>query len=316
MNIKRTYNKKVFLALCLGLLNFSCSKNNNSPQALVKTDGSSTVFPITEAIAEEYMKKNSGAKITIGISGTGGGFKKFCAGKTYVNNASRPIKSKEIKLCASNNIEYLKIPVAYDGITVVINPKNTWATKISTKQLKLLWKSDSKISKWNDLDPSWPDRKIKLYGPGPDSGTFDYFTKAINGKSGLSRSHYSHSEDDNMLVHGVSNDVDALGYFGYAYYVNNKEKVKAAAISHEGSPYIDATEINILKNNYKPLSRPIYIYVNKTELSQNLELKNFISFYLNNVSSLVKQVGYVTLNKKTYEEQLTNLELIKPTQVR
>jgi len=307
---------QTLITLTLIFITFSCTDKVKEKNLLITADGSSTVFPITEAIAEEYMKKNHGSKITIGISGTGGGFKKFCKGQTLINNASRSIKEIEQKLCKSNNIKYIKIPVAYDGITVVINPKNTWATKLTTTQLNLLWQNDSKIITWNQLDPSWPKRKIKLFGPGPDSGTFDYFTKVINGKSGLSRSNYSHSEDDNIIIHGVSNDVDAIGYFGYAYFINNTEKVKDVAISHKGSDYIKSNGENILKNIYKPLSRPIYIYANKNQIIENIQFKKFIIFYLKSAEELTRQVGYVNLDNNEYKKQVTSIEMFEPKVIR
>lgn len=287
--------KNIFLVITLLLAAdaFAASKMKGK----VSIDGSSTVFPITEAIAEEFRNEYPRVRVNIGVSGTGGGFKKFTTGEIDINNASRDIKDKEKLKAKANKIDYAIIPVAYDGITVVINNKNTWAKNMTKKELKKLWDSGSKIMTWKQLNPAWPDRKIKLYGPGTDSGTFDYFTKAINGKSGKCRFDFMKSEDDNVLVSGVSGDVDALGFFGYAYYKENKKKLQAVAIDGVGP---DMTTIN--NGSYKPLSRPIYIYVNKASYKRP-EVKAFVDFYINSASGLVSDVGYVPLTDKMYKEQ-------------
>ncbi len=265
----------------------------------VSIDGSSTVFPITEAVAEEFRNEYPRVRVNIGVSGTGGGFKKFSVGEIDINNASRSIKDKEKKKAQKNNIDYAVVPVAYDGITVVINNKNTWAKNMTAAQLKKLWDAGSKITTWKQLDSSWPDRKIKLYGPGTDSGTFDYFTKAINGKSGKCRFDFMKSEDDNVLVSGVAGDKDALGFFGYAYYKENKTKLQAVAIDGVGP---NMKTIN--NGSYKPLSRPIFIYVNKASYKR-AEVKAFIDFYIKSAAGLVGDVGYVPLSAAKYKEQLS-----------
>jgi phosphate transport system substrate-binding protein len=290
--------KKVFYVLMsLFLLNnvFATS----ALRGKVSIDGSSTVFPITEAIAEEFRNEYPKIRVNIGVSGTGGGFKKFTVGEIDINNASRSIKNKESLKAKENKVEYAVLPVAYDGITVVINKENTWAKRLSKAQLKKLWDTGSKVKTWKQLDPTWPDRKIKLYGPGTDSGTFDYFTKAINGKSGKCRSNFTKSEDDNVLVSGVAGDRDSLGFFGYAYYKENKRKLQAVAID---GVMPDMKTIN--NGSYKPLSRAIYIYVNKTSYKR-AEVKAFIDFYMKTAESIVGDVGYVPLSTQKYKEQLT-----------
>lgn len=281
----------------------------------VRIDGSSTVFPITEAVAEEFGKKFPRVRVRIGVSGTGGGFKKFANNEIDINNASREIKNSEKQLAKKAKVDYLELPVAYDGISVVINNSNTWASTMTTAQLKKIWQANSQVTKWSDIDQKWPKTPIRLYGPGTDSGTFDYFTKAINGKSHSSRSNYTMSEDDNVLVRGVSGDKNALGYFGFAYYKENAKKIKAVAIRYTGT---GATDTNtkeavlpsaktINNGTYKPLSRPVYIYVTK-ESVKNPAVKEFIKYYLENAHSLVGQVGYVALPKKSYEDSLNNFK--------
>jgi phosphate transport system substrate-binding protein len=279
---------------------------NNSADAAgvkgtVRIDGSSTVFPITEAIAEEFRSVESRVRVNIGVSGTGGGFKKFSAGEIDINDASRKIKDKEVKKTKANKIPYIEIPVAYDGLTVVINPKNSWAGSMTTTELKKLWDRDSNVKTWADIRKGWPARKIKLYGPGTDSGTFDYFSKAINGKSGRSRSNYTKSEDDNVLVKGVAGDVDALGYFGYAYYKENSKTLKAVEING-----VSPTPTTINSGKYKPLSRPIFIYVN-TNSYKRPEVKVFVDFYLKTAKKIVEEVGYIPLPDKMYEKYLKSL---------
>jgi phosphate transport system substrate-binding protein len=263
----------------------------------VSIDGSSTVFPITEAVAEEFRNEFPRVRVNIGVSGTGGGFKKFTTGEIDINNASRSIKDKEKAKASKNKIDYAVVAVAYDGITVVINNKNTWAKNMTKKDLKRLWDAGSKITTWKQLNSAWPDRKIKLYGPGTDSGTFDYFTKAINGKSGKCRFDFMKSEDDNVLVSGVAGDIDALGFFGYAYFKENKSKLQAVAIDGVAP---DMKTIN--NGSYKPLSRPIFIYVNKASYKRP-EVKAFVDFYINTASELVSEVGYVPLTDEMYKAQ-------------
>jgi phosphate transport system substrate-binding protein len=269
----------------------------------IKVDGSSTVYPITEAVAEEFGKVQPDIKVTVGISGTGGGFKKFCAGETDVSDASRPIKAAEVELCKKNNVEYVELPIAYDALSVVVNPKNTWVTSLTLKDLKKIWEPEAqgKILSWNQVRPEWPDKPLKLYGPGTDSGTYDYFTEAIMGKEDSSRGDYTSSEDDNTLVQGVASDAGALGFFGLAYYSENKDKLKLVPIDDEKEengkgPQIANAE-NVRKGIYQPLSRPLFIYVSKSALAKP-EVKEFAGFYIKNALQLTEEVGYVQLPEK------------------
>ncbi len=267
----------------------------------IAVDGSSTVYPITEAVAEEFQKQSNGAMVTVGISGTGGGFKRFCKGETDISDASRPIKVKEIDQCFDNGIEYVELAIAFDGLAVVVNPKNTWANTLTVKELKKMWSSDAqtKIMNWNQINPNFPDAPLKLAGPGTDSGTFDYFTEAINGKAGASRGDYIASEDDNVLVQAVASDVNALGYFGLAYVAENKDKLKAVAVDGGNGAILPSAE-TVINGTYQPLSRPLLIYVNKKSLNKP-EVKAFVEYYLKSVSGLVKEVGYIPLPAEAYE---------------
>ncbi len=271
---------------------------------IVKVDGSSTVYPITEAVAEEFQKsKKNAIKVTVGISGTGGGFKKFCRGETDVADASRPILKKEMADCKAAGIEYIELPVAFDALTVVINPKNTFLKSISVDELKKMWEpaAQGKITKWNQINPAWPDAPLKLFGPGADSGTFDYFTEAIVGKAKSSRGDFTASEDDNVLVQGVSRDVNALGYFGFSYYVENKDKLKAVAIIEKpGKPAVEPSFEAVVKGTYQPLARPIFIYVSAKSLAKP-EVKEFVQYYLTNGAKLAKEVKYVPLPDSAYK---------------
>jgi phosphate transport system substrate-binding protein len=267
----------------------------------VKIDGSSTVYPITEAVAEDFQKQKRGAvKVTVGISGTGGGFKKFCAGETDISNASRPILAKEIEACKAKGIEYVELPVAYDALTVVVNPQNNWASNMTVAELKKMWEpgAQGNVTKWNQVRSDWPDATLKLFGPGADSGTFDYFTEAVNGKAKQSRTDYTPSEDDNVLVQGVSRDKNALGYFGYAYYEANKNRLKAVAIDGGKGPVMPSREA-VINGTYQPLSRPIFIYVN-AKSADKPEVKEFIEFYMSNAPRLVSEVKYIPLPDKAY----------------
>lgn len=274
---------------------------------VIKVDGSSTVYPITEAVAEEFQKVEKGkTKVTVGISGTGGGFKKFCIGETDISDASRPIKPTEVELCKKNGIDYIELPVAYDGLAVIINPKNTWADKMTVKELKKLWEPEAqgKITKWNQIRANWPDKEIHLFGAGVDSGTYDYFTEAIVGKEHSSRGDFTSSEDDNVLVQGIATDQLALGFFGVAYYEHNKDKLKLLAIDDEkdenGKGPILPLYDNVVNSTYQPLSRPIFIYVSKRSADKP-EVKRFVEFYIKNGGELSKEVGYVALPNKAYE---------------
>ncbi|GAB1233536.1 PstS family phosphate ABC transporter substrate-binding protein [Ferrigenium sp. UT5] len=292
-----------------GALAASLSAHAATP--LVAVDGSSTVFPITEAVAEDFQKaKKNKVHVTVGVSGTGGGFKKFCRGDTDISDASRPILRKEMDLCKENGITYIELPVAFDAMTVVINPKNTWAEKMTVAELKMMWEpaAQGKITRWNQINPAWPDAPLKLFGPGADSGTFDYFTEAIVGKSKSSRGDFTASEDDNVLVQGVSRDENALGYFGYAYYAENKKKMKAVAIiEKDGKPAVLPSVETVMKGTYQPLARPLFIYVN-AKAADKPEVGEFVEFYLNKAATLTKEVGYVPLAKEDYKLALKNLK--------
>ena len=290
----------------LAALSFAASAS--AAPAVVKIDGSSTVFPITEAVAEEFQKAKRGAvNVTVGISGTGGGFKKFCRGETDVANASRPILKKEMDDCAKAGIRYYEMPIAYDALTVMVNPQNAFIKSMSVAELKKIWEpgAQGKINSWKDVNPAWPDQKIKLYGAGSDSGTFDYFTEAIVGKAKSSRGDYTASEDDNVLVQGISGDKGALGYFGFAYYIENQKKLKAVAIDGGKGPVAPTPE-NVDNGSYQPLSRPIFIYVSEKSLEKP-EVKEFVEFYMKSAAPLVKEVKYIPLPAKAYTGNLEHL---------
>ena len=270
---------------------------------VIKIDGSSTVYPITEGVAEDFQKlKKNVIKVTVGISGTGGGFKKFCRGETDIQDASRPILEKEMADCRAAGVEYVELPVAFDALTVVMNPKNTFLKSITVDELKKIWEpaAQGKIMRWNQVNPAWPDAPIKLFGAGSDSGTFDYFTEAINGKSKASRGDFTASEDDNVLVQGVAQDVNAIGYFGYAYYAENTQRLKAVPIIEKaGKPAVAPSEASVLDGSYQPLSRPIFIYVNVKSLAKP-EVREFTEYYLKNSAKIAKEVKYVPLPDKAY----------------
>lgn len=273
----------------------------------VKIDGSSTVFPITEGIAEDFQKKEK-IKVTVGISGTGGGFKKFCRNEIDIQNASRPILQKEIDDCKAAGVTFYELPVAFDALTVVISPKNDFLKEMTVEELKKLWEpaSQGKVTYWNQINSKWPNKQIKLFGAGSDSGTFDYFTEAIVGKAKSSRGDYTASEDDNVLVQGVTNDPFGLAYFGYAYYAENTKKLRSVAIVNKAGKAINPSETTVMDGSYNPLSRPIFIYVNAKSLDKP-EIKKFINFYMANVSSISKEVKYVPLPDKVYKANLEHI---------
>jgi len=276
---------------------------------VVKIDGSSTVFPVTEGVAEDFQKSKKGAvKVTVGISGTGGGFKKFCRGETDVQNASRPILKQEMSDCKSAGVEYFELPVAFDALTIVVNPKNTFLKQIAVEELRKIWEpgSQGKITRWNQVNPAWPDAPLKLFGAGSDSGTFDYFTEAINGKAKASRGDYTASEDDNVLVQGVSQDVNAIGYFGYAYYAENQTRLKAVPVADKGKPAVLPSETTVINGTYQPLSRPIFIYVNAKSLAKP-EVKEFVAFYMKDGPKIAKEVKYVPLPPSAYDKNMEHL---------
>jgi phosphate transport system substrate-binding protein len=282
-----------------------------NPQ-VIKIDGSSTVYPITEAVAEEFGRATGNRAVTVGISGTGGGFQKFCRDEIDISDASRPIRPTESEACAKAGVEYIELPVAYDGLAIVVNPKNTWATSMTVAELKKLWEpaAQGKITRWSQVRTGWPDREIHLYGAGVDSGTFDYFTEAIVGKEDQSRGDYTSSEDDNVIVQGVSGDQGALGYFGFAYYQENKEKLKLVPVddgddSNGQGPILPSLE-TVKDGTYRPLSRPIFIYP-KVKALERPEVKSFVEFYLSKGVPLVSEVGYIPLADREYELTRTRL---------
>jgi phosphate transport system substrate-binding protein len=308
--------KFIFLPLALGVsaVLFSAASFTVQPaQAqIVQIDGSSTVFPVTEAVAEEFQKAKKGAiKVTVGISGTGGGFKKFCRGETDISDASRPILKQEMEACKGAGVQYIELPVAFDALTVMIHPKNEWARVMTVAELKKIWEpaAQGKITNWNQIRPKWPNAPLKLFGAGADSGTFDYFTEAITGKAKSSRGDFTASEDDNVLVQGIANDRNSLGFFGYAYYAENKERLKAVAIDNGKGPVLPS-EKTVLDGSYQPLSRPIYIYVS-TKAAAKPEVKEFVEYYMKHAAMLSKQVKYVPLPDKVYSLGLKRLQTSK-----
>lgn len=278
----------------------------------VKIDGSSTVYPITEGIAEDFQKETK-INVTVGISGTGGGFKKFCRGDIDIQNASRPILEKEMEDCKKAGIEYVELPVAFDALTVVVSPRNNFVTQLTVEELKRMWEpaAQGKITHWNQINPAFPKTQIKLYGAGSDSGTFDYFTEAIVGKAKSSRGDYTASEDDNVLVQGVSTEAGGIAYFGYAYFAENQKRVRAVSIVNKDGKAIMPSEKSVMDGTYNPLSRPIMIYVNVKSL-EKIEVLRFLQFYMTNVSTIAKEVKYVPLPKQVYENN-QNMILMKRT---
>ncbi len=313
-------------ALVVGMLVLaSCTNTSNTPSQVqssptgqsvtdkeivptIKIDGSSTVFPITEAIAKQYQANpNVKAQVSVNISGTSGGFEKFCAGETDISNASRPISKKEIEVCKQNNIQYVEIPVAFDALTVVVNPQNDWAKDITVAELKKMWEpaAEGKITRWSQVRASWPDKPLTLFGAGEKSGTFDYFTEATVGEAKVSRKDYTGSEDDEVLVNGIIQDPNALGYFGYAYYKEHKNKLKTLRVDN-GNGAVEPSPEAVHKNKYKPLSRPLFIYVNPYS-SEKHYVYEFVNFYLQKASSVADSVGYVSLPDEIYRIGVVHL---------
>jgi phosphate transport system substrate-binding protein len=278
---------------------------------LVKVDGSSTVFPITEAVAEDFQQSTKGkVRVTVGISGTGGGFKKFCRGETDISDASRPILKSEMEICKAAGITYYELPIAYDALTIVMNPQNTFIKSLTIAELKKMWEpaAQGKVTKWKQINPAWPDQPLKLFGPGADSGTFDYFTEAVVGKAKSSRGDFTASEDDNVLVQGVARDVNALGYFGFSYYNENRDKLKAVPIvAAPGKPAVEPSFETVINGTYQPLARPIFIYIN-SKAYERPEIKQFVEFYMKNAERLVKEVKYVPLPAKAYAYNIEHIE--------
>jgi phosphate transport system substrate-binding protein len=271
----------------------------------IRVDGSSTVFVLSEAVAEEFRKAGNQTRVTVGQSGTGGGFQKFCRGETDLNDASRPISKTEMQACQSAGVNFFEIPVAYDGIAIVVNPKANWINEITVAELKILWSPDAqgKITRWNQVRAGWPDREIHLYGAGVDSGTYDYFTEAVVGKARASRGDFTSSEDDNVLVQGVAGDELALGFLPFAYYRENQQRLKLVPVDNgkteDGGGAIAPSFDAIRNGTYQPLSRPLFIYVSDKALARP-EVQQFVDFYVGNVGKLAEEVGYVQLGDEGY----------------
>ncbi|MBK5212244.1 MAG: PstS family phosphate ABC transporter substrate-binding protein [Flavobacteriaceae bacterium] len=304
--------KKIVTIIVLAFIVMACGNKKDQKETVqndsgklegtIKVDGSSTVYPITEAVAEEFRNVQPNIKVTIGVSGTGGGFQKFSRGETNISDASRPIKDKEIAACKENNINYIQLEVAYDGLAVLVNPENTWVDSFTVEELKKIWEPDAqgKIMKWNQIRPEWPNEEIHLFGPGVASGTYDYFTEAIVGKSGSSRGDYTASEDDHILVQGIAGDKYGLGFFGLAYYVENKDKLTLIGVNN-GAEVVKPTLETVSNGTYAPLSRPLFIYVNSTSVKQP-EVVAFVHYYLENAGKLSKDVGYIPLPENLYKK--------------
>ncbi|GIV34056.1 MAG: protein sphX [Chitinophagales bacterium] len=297
-----------FLASCSSPSGNKADQQGTELTGDIKIDGSSTVYPLTEAVAEEFRQAHPRVKVTIGVSGTGGGFKKFIRGETDISNASRPIKDIEARQAEENNIHYLELKVAYDGLAVIANPQNDWVDYITVEELRRLWEPEAqgKITRWNQIRPEWPDEEIHLYGPGVASGTFDYFTEAIIGEAGKSRGDFTASEDDNVLVQGVAGDKYGLAFFGLAYYEENMDKLKLVPVDNGQGPVKPSME-TVRAGTYAPLSRPLLIYVNNTGLRRP-EVQAFLNFYLDKANELVKEVGYIPLPEEEYQQEREKLQ--------
>ncbi len=298
--------KKVLFITVLAFTMIACGNKKGQDKdggltGSISIDGSGTVFPVSEAVAEEFLKVEPQVKVTVGESGTGGGFQKFGTGVIDICDASREIKDNEIALCEENGIEYIRLTVALDGITVVVNNENTWAKTMTTEELKKLWEPNSTVNKWSDIRAEWPNEEIHLYGPNTSHGTYDFFTEVIMGESGASRTDYNAVSDYNIAVQGIENDVNALGYFGLSYYEENKEKLGVVGIDSGNGAVVPSIE-TVSSNEYAPLSRSLFIFVNKKS-AQRPEVQKFVSFYLDNAPQLSKEVGYVPMPKSGYDEQ-------------
>ncbi|MBT1695606.1 PstS family phosphate ABC transporter substrate-binding protein [Fulvivirgaceae bacterium PWU4] len=306
MNFRPGY---YLIAIGMSLLLTACGSKNSSEseteklQGEIKIDGSSTVYPITEAVAEEFRAEQPEVKVTVGVSGTGGGFKKFGRGEIDINDASRPIKEQEATTCNENNIKYVDLKVAYDGLVIVLNKENTWVDHFTVAELKKIWEPEAqeKITKWNQIRASWPAEDFHLYGPGVASGTYDYFTEAIVGKSGSSRGDYTASEDDNVLVQGVSGDKNGIAFFGLAYYEENKERLKLVPVDN-GKGAVTPSVETVKDGTYAPLARPVFVYV-ADAAAKRAEVSAFVNFYLNNAATLVTDVGYIPLTAEEYQRE-------------
>ncbi|GJL76522.1 PstS family phosphate ABC transporter substrate-binding protein [Nitrosomonas sp.] len=304
LNLIRLKEFVVVTVLC-----FFCLGTSVNASPIVRIDGSSTVYPIIEAVAEDFqIAKRGSVRVTVGISGTGGGFKKFCRGELDIVNASRAITELEMQACKKTGVQYIEMPIAFDALTVAINPRNTWSETMTVDELKRIWEpgAQGEINNWNQINPDWPDKKIKLFGAGADSGTFEYFTEAIVGRAKSSRGDFTASEDDNVLVQGVASDKYALGFFGFAYYIENKNKIKAVAVD-SGSGSVIPSAQTVENGSYQPLSRPVFVYVN-AQSTEKYEVQNFVKFFMANAAELVAEVKYFPLSPKIYDNNLMNMK--------
>jgi phosphate transport system substrate-binding protein len=294
-------SKKTLLAIPLLMLLIAAGCQAGGPGGSITADGSSTVFPITQGIAEDFRAEAPDVQVAVGTSGTGGGFQKFCSGETDISDASRPIKESEAAVCAQNGVKYVELQIAIDGLSVLVNPTNTWTQCLTTEELKRIWETNSTIKNWSEVRAGFPNRFLTLYGPGTDSGSFDYFTAEIVGEEGASRSDYTASEDDNVLVRGIAGDENALGYFGFAYYEQNTDKLKAVAVD-AGAGCVAPTRQTIDSGDYSPLSRPLFIYVAEKATARP-EVKAFVDFYLENVNEIAQDVGYIAVPADVLEKE-------------
>ncbi len=295
--------KFLLLMFCIPLLLWGCNFGGSPKPASIAIDGSSTVYPITKAAAEQFQKTQPQLleELTVEFSGTTGGFRKFCEGKIDIVNASRPINRNEMALCNRNDVRYIELPVAFDALTVVVNKNNNWVNYLTVNELKTIWQpaSAGKIKRWDQIRNTFPPQPLNLFSPGQDSGTFDYFTEAIMGKVDASRTDVVFSEDDDILVQGISQDPNALGYFGLAYFEKNRDRMKAVPIDN-GKGAVAPTLENVLRYQYRPLTRPLFIYVNAARAQEKEVLKDFVGFYLKNAPAIVRQVGYIPLTDEHY----------------
>lgn len=298
----------LFLAACHNGQQNNAGTDNKELSGAIQVDGSSTVYPVTEAVAEEFRTVQPKVNVTIGSSGSGAGFKKFARGETDISNASRAIKEKEVNACKENNIEYLELRIALDGIAIVVNKGNTWLGTITTEELKQLWEPNSRVQKWSDLRAEWPEEEIQLFGPSTAHGTYDFFTEEIVGESGASRSDYNAVSDYNVAVQGIGNNEYAMGYFGLAYYTENKDKLKLISVDNGNGAVLPSLE-TVGDGTYTPLARPLYIYINKKSAKRK-EVMEFVKFYINNAAELSKDVGYIPLSETEYGNALAQLKAV------
>jgi len=314
--MKNKLTIKLFLVLLLPFVIIVCSSPNessnsetlsNTLKGTVEIDGSSTVALVSEAVAEEFKKIHPSANVLVGISGTGGGFKRFTIGEIDISDASRAIMNSEDIKAKNNNIDYSELRIGMDGLSVMVNPNNDFVNCLTISELHLIWKPGSKVNKWNQIRSTFPDKKIRLYGPGTDSGTFAFFTEIVNDEEGASRDDYTASEDDNVLIQGIAGDNYSLGYFGYAYYVSSKDKLKIIAIDKEDGNGCIIPDSTTIDSGLYPITRPLYIYVNKSSYTTNPVVKEFVRFFMEQASILTAEVGYVPLKAEEYEGNLDKL---------